>query len=230
MKPRMPQSAKELAVMIDAAMLRPETTRQDVHRFLEEALCYNFATVFLHPSWIGEAHQLIKDSPVGLGVVIAYPHGAHLSETKLAEINQGLELGADEFDMVANIGRLRSGDYLYVADEIERCRRRCEGKILKVIIETALLSNEEKETAARITADAGADFVKTSTGITAQGATTDDVTLLYDAVAGSIGIKASGGIRKLEQALAMIEAGASRIGASVGRAIVEEAKLYFAAQ
>jgi deoxyribose-phosphate aldolase len=223
-KPESPRSAEDLARMIDAAMLRPQATRSEMEHFLEEAVLYNFAAVFLHPAWIGDARQAIKGSPVRLGIAIGYPHGAHLTETKLLEIDQGLELGADEFDMVANIGRLKSGESIAVAKEIERCRRRLEGKILKVIIESGWLTDEEKRLAARIVADAGADFVKTSTGIVAPGATAEDVKLLYEAVDGSIGIKASGGIRAFEQVMEMIEAGASRIGTSAGRAIVEEAK------
>jgi deoxyribose-phosphate aldolase len=223
-RPELPKSAEELARMIDAAMLKPQATRSEMEHFLEEAVLYNFAAVFLHPSWIGDARQAIKGSPVRLGIAIGYPHGAHLAETKLLEIDQGLELGADEFDMVANIGRLKSGESIAVAKEIERCRRRLDDKIFKVIIESGWLTDEEKKLAARIVADAGADFVKTSTGITAPGATVQDVRLLYEAVDGSIGIKASGGIRAFDQVMEMIEAGASRIGTSAGRAIVEEAK------
>jgi len=230
MKPDPPTSAEQLAGMIDAAMLRPQATRSDVEHFLEEAVLYNFAAAFLHPTWVAHARQIIKDSPVKLGIAVGYPHGAHLTETKLTEIDQGLELGADEFDMVANIGRLRSGESIAVAKEIERCRRRTEGKVFKVIIETGWLSDEEKRLAARIVADAGADFVKTSTGVVAPGATVADVKLLWEAVGGSIGVKASGGIRTFEQAMQMIEAGASRIGTSSGRVIVEEAKKYFSPQ
>lgn len=224
----LPKSAEALARMIDAALLRPEATRTDVELFLEEALLYNFASVFLHPAWISHARQIIKGSPVKLGIAVGYPHGAHLTETKLLEIEQGLELGADEFDMVMNIGRLKSGENIAVAKEIERCRRSIEGKIFKVIIETGWLTDEEKRLAARIVADAGADFVKTSTGITAPGATQEDIVLLYEEVGSVIGVKASGGIRDLDKALVMIKAGASRIGTSAGRAIVEEAKQRFA--
>jgi deoxyribose-phosphate aldolase len=226
-KPELPRSAEGLARMIDAAMLRPQATRSEIEHFLEEAVLYNFAAVFLHPAWIGDARQAIKGSPVRLGIAIGYPHGAHLTETKLLEIDQGLELGAEEFDMVANIGRLKSGESIAVAKEIERCRRRLEGKIFKVIIESGWLTDTEKRLAARIVADAGADFVKTSTGIVAPGATAQDVKLLYEAVDGSIGIKASGGIRTFDQVMEMIEAGASRIGTSSGRTIVEEAKQHF---
>jgi deoxyribose-phosphate aldolase len=222
--PVMPRTAEDVALMIDAAMLLPQATRSEMEHFLEEALLYNFAAVFLHPAWVGDARQIIKGSPVKLGIAIGYPHGAHLTETKLAEIDQGLELGADEFDMVANIGRLRSGEGMAVAKEIERCRRATQDKIFKVIIETGWLSDEEKTLAARIVADAGADFVKTSTGVVAPGATPADVALLYEAVAGSIGVKASGGIRTFEQVMDLIKAGASRIGTSAGRSIVEEAK------
>lgn len=227
-KPELPTSAEQMARMIDASMLRPQARRSEVEHFLEEAILYNFAAVFLHPAWVGDAHQIIKGSPIKLGIAVGYPHGAHLTETKLLEIDQGLDLGADEFDMVANIGRLKSGEGIAVAKEIERCRRSIEGKVFKVIIETGWLADEEKRLAARIVADAGADFVKTSTGIVAPGATVADVKLLYEAVDGSIGVKASGGIRTFDQALDMIAAGASRIGTSSGRAIVEEAKRHFA--
>lgn len=226
-KPKLPKSAEELARMIDASMLKPQATRSDMEHFLEEAVLYNFAAVFLHPAWIGDTRQIIKGSPVRLGIAVGYPHGAHLTETKLLEINQGLELGADEFDMVMNIGRLKSGESIAVAKEIERCRRSIEGKIFKVIIETGWLSDDEKRLAARIVADAGADFVKTSTGIVAPGATVADVELLYEAVDGRIGVKASGGIRTFDQVMCIVEAGASRIGTSAGRAIVEEAKKRF---
>ncbi|MBA7605959.1 Deoxyribose-phosphate aldolase [subsurface metagenome] len=227
-KPELPTSAEQMARMIDASMLRPQARRSDVESFLEEAILYNFAVVFLHPAWVGDARQIIKDSPVRLGIAIGYPHGAHLTETKLLEIDQGLDLGADEFDMVANIGLLKSGEGIAVAKEIERCRRSIEGKVFKVIIETGWLSDDEKRLAARIVADAGADFVKTSTGIVAPGATVADVKLLYEEVDGSIGVKASGGIRTFDQTIDMIEAGASRIGTSAGRVIIEEAKRHFA--
>ncbi|TKJ44396.1 deoxyribose-phosphate aldolase [candidate division TA06 bacterium B3_TA06] len=229
-KPELPKSAEQMARMIDASMLRPQATRSDVESFLEEAILYNFAAVFLHPAWVGDARQIIKGSPVRLGIAIGYPHGAHLTETKLLEIDQGLDLCADEFDMVANIGRLKSGEGIAVAKEIERCRRSIEGKVFKVIIETGWLSDDEKRLAARIVADAGADFVKTSTGIVAPGATVADIKLLYEAVDGSIGVKASGGIRAFDQAMEMIAAGASRIGTSAGRAIVEEAKQRFSSK
>jgi deoxyribose-phosphate aldolase len=217
-------SAEQLARIIDASMLRPQATRTDVEHFLEEALLYNFGVVFLHPAWIGDARQILKGTPVKLGIAIGYPHGAHLTETKLTEIDQGLEMGADEFDMVANIGRLRSGEHMSVAKELERCRRSTQGKIFKVIIESGWLTDEEKRLAAHIVADAGADFVKTSTGVTAPGARVSDVALLFEAVQGKIGVKASGGIRNLEQTLQMVKAGATRIGTSAGRAIIEEAK------
>lgn len=229
MNPRiMPKSAEDLAGFIDASMLRPEATRSDMEHFLEEAVLYNFKSVFLHPSWIADAQQIIKGSPVRLGIAIGYPHGANLTKTKLFEIEQGLEMGAEEFDMVINIGRFRTGDTIWVAGEIERARRRTEKKILKIIIETGWLNDDEKKTAARITADAGADYVKTSTGVVAPGATSSDVKLLYEAVQGKIGVKASGGIRSLDQTIRMLEAGASRIGSSHGRAIIEEAKIRFA--
>jgi len=217
-------AAEQLARIIDASMLRPQATRTEVERFLEEALLYNFGVVFLHPSWIGDARQIVKGTPVKLGIAIGYPHGAHLTETKLAEIDQGLEMGADEFDMVANIGRLRSGENMSVAKELERCRRSTQGKVFKVIIESGWLSDEEKRVAAQIVADAGADYVKTSTGVTAPGATAEDVALLAEAVQGKIGVKASGGIRNLAQTLQMVKAGARRIGTSAGRIIIEEAK------
>lgn len=224
MKPEMPRSAEQLARMIDASMLRPEATRSDVDLFLEEAVLYNFGAVFLHPAWVSHARQIIKGPPVNLGIAIGYPHGAHLTDTKLLEINQGLEMGANEFDMVMNIGKLRSGEEMAVAKEIERCRRATEDKILKVIIESGWLSDEEKRLASRIVLDAGADFVKTSTGVVAPGASVKDVELLYEAVDGAIGVKASGGIRTYHKTIAMIQAGASRIGTSSGRMIVEEAK------
>jgi len=223
-KPLLPKSAQELARMIDASMLRPEATQSDVVHFLEESLLYNFAAVFLHPGWISDARQIIKHSPVKLGIAIGYPHGAHLTKTKLFEIEQGLEMGADEFDVVMNVSRFRSGDMLWVGGELERCRRSTEGKIFKVIIETGYLSDDEKRTAARLVVDSGADFVKTSTGVGAPGATSQDVRLLFDEVNGRIGVKASGGIRTFEQTLEMIKAGASRIGTSSGRLIIEKAK------
>lgn len=226
--PEIPTTAERLALMIDASLLRPEATRSDVEHFLEESILYNFAAVFLHPAWIADARQIIKGSPVKLGIAVGYPHGAHLTKVKLLEIEQGQEMGAEEFDMVANIGRLRSQDYLWVANELERARRGTEGKILKVIIETGWLTEDEKRMAARIVADAGCDFVKTSTGIVAPGATAADVKLLYEAVNGGIGVKASGGVRSFEQAMEMIRSGASRIGTSQGRTIVEEAKRHFA--
>lgn len=212
----------DLASFIDAAVLKTETSVGDIEVLCRQAIQYHYKAVFVNPAYVRLSSQLLQGSGVRVGTVSGFPLGATLTDAKVYEAELGENNGAHEIDMVANIGAIKSGDYDLVATDITRVRQGLSSQtILKVIIESSLLSHVEKITAARIVADSGADFVKTSTGMFAQ-ASIEDVTLLYETVGKRIGVKASGGIRTLAQALAMIEAGASRIGTSAGVQIIEE--------
>ncbi len=210
-----------LAHYIDHTLLKPEATPLDVTRLCEEAVKYGFASVCINPSYVSLAKQILAGTPVKVCTVIGFPLGATTTITKAIEMDQALEDGADEFDMVISIGHLKSGDTEYVKNQICTLAEIAhdEGKILKVIIETALLTDAEKHIACLIAEEAGADFVKTSTG-TQGGALVADVLLMRAAVGPKMGIKASGGISDYIQAFLLIEAGATRIGTSQGLAIM----------
>lgn len=210
-----------LAHYIDHTLLKPEATPADVKRLCEEAIKYGFASVCINPLYVSLAKQLLAKSPVKVCTVIGFPLGASTIITKAIELDQALEEGADEFDMVISIGHLKSGDPEYVKDEICTLAEiaHAYGKILKAIIETALLTDAEKHLACLLAQEAGADFVKTSTG-TRGGALVADVLLMRNTVGPEMGIKASGGISDYIQALLLIEAGATRIGTSKGPAIM----------
>lgn len=212
----------DLASFIDAALLRTEVTAAEVELLCEEAIQHRYKAVFVNPSYTSLCAQLLKGSTVKCGSVAGFPLGATTAEVKIFEAQEGENHGAEEIDMVANIGAIKSGDLEILEREIAGMRRALSRQtILKVILECTLLTREEITTLAKIAADCGANFVKTSTGMFGQ-ATVADVSLLYETVGNRIGIKASGGIRTLQQALAMIEAGASRLGTSSGAAILAE--------
>jgi deoxyribose-phosphate aldolase len=214
-----------IARMIDHSLLKPEVTGQEIRRVCEEGKKYGFATVCINPVWVSLCVDLLKGSPVGICTVSGFPLGASRPETKAKEAEIAVHEGADEIDMVANIGALKSGDFELVEEDIRAVRNAVGNeKILKVIIETAVLTDEEKIKATEIVMDCGADFVKTSTGFGYSGATVEDVELLKKIVGDRIRIKASGGIRDYATALGLIQAGASRIGTSSGVEIVEESK------
>jgi deoxyribose-phosphate aldolase len=215
----------ELARLIDHTMLKPEATPAEIERLCEEALRYRFASVCVNPAYVPLAATKLAETEVAVCTVIGFPLGATTTTAKVCEAEQALDDGATELDMVLFIGALKAGDRERVEEDIAAVARICHdgGGLLKVIIETALLSDEEKVLACEVAQDADADFVKTSTGFAASGAKLEDVRLMRETAGPDIGVKAAGGIHSYEEAMAMIEAGANRIGASAGVRIIEEA-------
>jgi deoxyribose-phosphate aldolase len=214
----------ELAGCIDHTLLRPAATGVDIDRLCDEAKSYGFAAVCVNPVWVERAVSRLGRSKVLVASVVGFPLGASRSEIKLAETQRALDDGAREIDMVINIGRLIEGDVGYVADEIQQLTGAAHrvGAVTKVIIETALLTDDQKRIACELAVGAGADFVKTSTGFGGGGATVSDVALMRSVVGQTIGVKASGGIRTAADALNLLRAGATRLGTSAGPAIVTE--------
>lgn len=213
---------QKIAHMIDHTLLKANATKADIEKLVLEAKQHLFASVCINPSWVKMAAELLVDTPeVKVCTVIGFPLGATTSETKAFEAKNAIENGADEVDMVINIGALKDKQDDLVEKDIRMVVEAAKGKALtKVIIETCLLTDEEKVRACKLAAKAGADFVKTSTGFSTGGAKVEDVRLMRETVGPDLGVKASGGVRSREDALAMIEAGATRIGASSGIAIV----------
>lgn len=211
-----------MAKYIDHTILNADATEKDIQRICIEAKEYNFKTVCINPGWVDYAAHLLKGTDVGITTVIGFPLGANTSEIKAAEAKQAVEKGVSDVDMVINIGALKNEDYPTVLNDIKAVVDAVDGKaIVKVIIETSLLNKTEKIRVCELAKQAGADFVKTSTGFSTGGATIDDVKLMRATVGPKMGVKASGGVRSYEDAVAMIEAGATRIGASSGIAIVQ---------
>jgi deoxyribose-phosphate aldolase len=210
-----------LASLIDHTLLKPDASREDVETLCREAGQFCFASVCVNPNWVPLCAQMLRGSGVKVCTVIGFPLGAHLPDVKAYEARRAVEQGATEVDMVINIGALKSRDYALVENDI-RGVVQSVGKetVVKVILETSLLSRDEKVMGASLAKAAGADFVKTSTGFSTGGATVEDVRLLRETVGPDLGVKASGGIRTPEDARAMVEAGASRIGASASVKIV----------
>ncbi|WP_068675516.1 deoxyribose-phosphate aldolase [Oceanobacillus sp. Castelsardo] len=218
---------KNVAKMIDHTALKPDTTKEQIIKLCEEAKEYGFYSVCINPSWVEEASRQLEGSNVEVCTVIGFPLGASTSEVKALETKDAIQNGANEVDMVINIAKLKDGDLDYVENDIRNVVEAAKGKALvKVIIETCLLTDTEKETACKLAVKAGADYVKTSTGFSTGGATVEDIQLMRQTVGPDVGVKASGGVRNRETAFALIEAGATRLGASSGVAIVsgEEAK------
>lgn len=212
----------DMAKYIDHTILNADATEKDIQRICIEAKEYNFKTVCINPGWVDYAAHLLKGTDVGITTVIGFPLGANTSEIKAAEAKQAVEKGVSDVDMVINIGALKNEDYTTVLNDIKAVVDAVDGKaIVKVIIETSLLNKTEKIRVCELAKQAGADFVKTSTGFSTGGATLDDVKLMRATVGPKMGVKASGGVRSYEDAVAMIEAGATRIGASSGIAIVQ---------
>ena len=214
----------ELNKTIDHTLLKPDARIEEINKLCEEALDYGFASVCINPTWVFHCHELLKDSEVKVCTVIGFPLGATTTESKAYETENAIENGADEIDMVINIGALKDRRYEEVEEDIKAVVEAAKGKTVKVIIETSLLTKEEKQKACEIAKRAGADFVKTSTGFSGGGATVEDIRLMRLAVGPEMGVKASGGVRSLEDANNMIEAGATRIGASAGVQIVSGLK------
>ncbi|MGC1634294.1 MAG: deoxyribose-phosphate aldolase [Candidatus Acidiferrales bacterium] len=218
--------ASSIAKMIDHTLLKPEATRDEIRKLCEEALKYGFASVCVNPWNVPQASELLRGSVVKVCTVVGFPLGATLPEVKVFEAQESLKRGAQEIDMVINIGALKSGLLDAVTGDIRGVVETAHrgGGICKVILETALLTREEKVQASLAAKNAGADFVKTSTGFSTAGATREDVRLIRETVGAGTGIKAAGGVRTLEDLLKMVEAGATRIGASAGVKIVEQAR------
>ena len=213
---------KQIARMIDHTLLKPDAVTSEIEALCKEARVYDFASVCVNPCWVKLCAELLKDSEVKVCTVIGFPLGAASPETKAFETKQAIADGAGEVDMVINIGALKDRDTGTVEYDIRAVTDAAVGKALvKVIIETSLLTDEEKRLACELAVKAGADFVKTSTGFSGGGATVQDIKLMREAVGPDIGVKASGGVRDKESALAMVEAGATRIGASAGVSIVK---------
>lgn len=211
----------ELNRMIDHTILKADATKDDVMKIIEEAKKYHFYSVCINPTWVNLAAKELQGAPVAVCTVIGFPLGANTSEVKAFEVKNAIENGADEVDMVINIGELKDGNYDKVQKDIEAVVEAAKDQALvKVIIETSLLEREEKIKACELAKAAGADFVKTSTGFSTGGATVEDVKLMRETVGPEMGVKASGGIHNAKEAMAMIEAGATRLGASSGVAIM----------
>src|SRR5215216_6057492 len=212
-----------LAKMIDHTLLKPDATQQESAQLCFEARKYGFASVCINPTWVSLCAQLLQGSQVKICTVIGFPLGATSSETKAFETETAIKQGATEIDMVINIGALKARDLETVARDIRGVvnAAHARGIIVKVIIETSLLTDEEKTVASLISKEAGADFVKTSTGFAGGGATVHDVELMRKTVGPQMGVKASGGVRTFEDAESMIKAGATRIGASAGVKIIQ---------
>jgi deoxyribose-phosphate aldolase len=218
----MVMATTNIAAMIDHTLLKPEATRQQIESLCQEAKEYKFASVCVNPTWVGTAKELLQGSGVMVCTVIGFPLGATTSETKAFEAKNAIENGAEEVDMVINIGALKDHNDELVEKDIRAVVEAAKGKAhTKVIIETSLLTNEEKIRACELAVKAGADFVKTSTGFSTGGATAEDIALMRKTVGPDLGVKASGGVRSTEDVQKMIEAGATRIGASSSIAIVK---------
>ena len=210
-----------IARLIDHTLLKPDASPEQVERLCAEAVEWGFASVCVNSCYVPLCRRRVEGSGVRVCTVIGFPLGAALREAKAAEAAAAVNLGADELDMVMNIGWFKSGADEMVVSDIHRVLDAAQKRPVKVIIETCLLTDEEKQRATRLVAESGAAFVKTSTGFSSGGATVEDVMLLARVAAGRVGVKASGGIRDYSTALKMIEAGATRIGTSSGVAIVE---------
>jgi len=213
---------KDLARLIDHTLLKSETKIEDIKKLCEEALKYQFYSVCINPCYVKTAKEFLKNSDIKICTVISFPLGASTIKTKIYEATEAIENGADEIDMVMNIGMFKSNRYEYIYEEISSIKKAIEYRILKVIIETSILSEEEKIKASEIIKKSGANFVKTSTGFSQGGATKEDVLLIRKSVGDNFGIKASGGIKTYQQAVELINAGATRIGSSSSVKIMEE--------
>lgn len=210
----------KLAKFIDHTLLKPDAQEVAIHKLLDEAKQYHFASVCVSPIWVSYSHEILKDSDVNVVTVIGFPTGATPTSVKVFETKQAIKDGADEVDMVLPVGFLKDKKYNYVETDIRSVVEAANGKTTKVIIETCLLTDEEKLIACKIAKKAGANFVKTSTGFSTHGATPEDVKLMRDTVGNDMGVKASGGVANRAEAEAVIAAGANRIGTSHGVEII----------
>ncbi|MBY7664859.1 MULTISPECIES: deoxyribose-phosphate aldolase, partial [Staphylococcus] len=206
---------------IDHTLLKPESTRAQIDKIIDEAKSYHFKSICVNPTHVAYAHEKLADSDVLVCTVIGFPLGANTPEVKAFETTNAIENGADEIDMVINIGALKDGRYDDVQKDIEAVVKAAQGKTVKVIIETTLLTDDEKVKACELSKAAQATFVKTSTGFAGGGATVADVKLMKETVGDALEVKASGGVRNLDDFKAMVDAGATRIGASAGVQIMQ---------
>ena len=207
---------------IDHTLLNGDATEEQIRKLCQDALEYDFASVCVNPGYVPLCHELLKGSDVKVCTVIGFPLGATLPAAKVLETRESVFAGAQEIDMVINVGKLKDKKADYVREEITIVKHACHGHLLKVIIETCLLTDEEKVRACKLAVEAGADYVKTSTGFSTGGATVADIKLMRETVGPNIGVKASGGVRTREDMIALIEAGASRIGTSSGPKLMKE--------
>lgn len=214
-----------LPALIDHTVLRPDATKADVLRLCQEAREFGFIVIFVPPCYIDEAVEAVVGTTIRVGIPVGFPLGGHTTATKVAEALEGVARGATVLDMVINVSRLKSCDYDLVRTDMAEVVQATKGVEHKVILETCCLTREEKITACRLAVEAGMDYVKTSTGFASAGGTVDDVRLMKATVAGRAKVKASGGIRDWKTTLAMLEAGADRIGTSASLKILEEWKV-----
>lgn len=210
----------ELNKYIDHTNLKQDMSEQDLIKLVNEAKEYNFFSICINPCWVKQASELLAGSNTKVCSVIGFPLGANTTNIKVLEAKEAIENGASEIDMVINVSKLKDKDYEYVYNEIKKIKEAIGNNVLKVIIEACLLTNDEKTIACQIIMKAGANFVKTSTGMSTGGATIEDVKLFKEVVGDTTLIKAAGGVRTYEDAISMIEAGANRIGTSGGVKIV----------
>lgn len=211
---------KIIKEMIDSTLLKPTATKDDIATFCQETIDYGFKTVFVNPYYVKYAVELLSPHKVKVGVPIGFSLGGATTKTKVVETREAIQHGAEEIDMLINLGALKSKEFDVVKNDIAEVVKAAEGLTTKVIIETALLTQEEKIAACHMIVEAGADFVKTATGFNGGGATVEDVKLLRSIVGQDFGVKAAGGVRTYEDAVRIIEAGANRIGTSGAVAIV----------
>lgn len=229
----MSMRVREFAKTVDHTVLKPDTTEEDIRRVCEEAANYHFAAVCIPPCYVRLAAEELRGVDVKVATVVSFPFGADATAVKNAAVREAISGGASELDVVMNISRFLSGDFSYVAEELKSINQEISAVamnnglndvVLKVIVETAYLTDEMKRLATRMVAASGADFIKTSTGFAPSGATLDDVSLLRQEAPEGLGVKASGGIRTLEDSLDMLNAGASRLGLSGSVAVMQEAE------
>ncbi len=216
-------NALALAKYIDHTLLKPEATAADIEKLCREAMEHHFWSVCVNGSRVAQAYALVENSGVKVAAVVGFPLGAMSSDVKRLEVEAAIDDGAQEIDVVLNIGKLKDGDAKYVLRELRDVVDAAEERTVKVIFETCLLTREEKILACQLTVESGAHFVKTSTGFSTGGATTHDIQLMRECVGPNFGVKASGGIRDAQIALGMIQSGATRLGTSAGVAIVKGA-------
>lgn len=210
----------DIASYIDHTVLAADASEEKIRVLCKEAADNHFASVCVNSCWVSLASELLKGTGVNVCTVVGFPLGAMNTRAKAFEASDAVDNGAEEIDMVLNVGYMKSGLYDKAEEDIREVKKACRGKLLKVILETCLLTDDEKKKACELAERAGADYVKTSTGFSKGGATKEDVALMRKTVGDRLGVKASGGIRSYEKAMEMIEAGASRLGTSSGIAII----------